>query len=400
MAAAPVLVLYRWRMAYFARQSAALYRRCGHAATVALALVGVLFVERPELLAGPLPHFRVAPTDCMAGAAATVGWLGIAMAWASLHREAVRGGALAVFSASLPLTPRSRRLLDLALLGTALQVFLLPFGAAVLFASRAGDLGGVDGRFPLYLSLLGLLTAVAARATVFGWATSSAAALAGGSAVLVGAPWLPTLPATMLVGAAVLAGCADLVRPRPAAPVQQTGTSGASGLALLLRLQARLLWQRQAHAVGLRLMAAGLPLAAALWLVVIVGNHADAVVLLHLACALGAGLMSGFFTAFVAGRATLDNYLRAFPAALPRLVLAEHLLVLAATALLFGAAWTVLAASFGPASALPGAMLRAGLYWLAWLPLFGLRVVVRHRDGVLFKIALAVGASSSSSIHE
>lgn len=389
--AAPFLTLYRWRMAHFVRQSAALYRRCGHAVLVALALGGLLFVERPELLAGPLPHFRTAPADWPVSLAAACGWLAVAMAWSSIHRDAVRGGGLADYAASLPLPPWTTGLVDLALLAAALQVFLLPLGAAAFLAARAGDLGGADGRFPCYLALLAILTVVAARATVFGWTAAARICLPAGIAVLAGAPLLPRWTACGMVAAAVLASVGVLAQ-APGAPVLRDGGSGAgTGLWLLLRLQGTLLL-RHGHATGLRLAAAALPLGGALWLVVIVGNHADARVLLHLACALATGLMAGFFTAFVTGRAPLHAYLRALPFALARLALAEHLLILAGTGLLFGAAWAVLAAASGPGTALADTMLRAGLYWLAWLPLFGLPVIVRHRDGVLFKIALAVPA--------
>lgn len=390
--AAPFLTLYRWRMAHFLHQSAALYRRCGHVVLVALALGGLLFVERPELLAGPLPHFRMAPADWPVSLAAACGWLAVAMAWASIHRDAVRGGALAAYAAALPLPPRTTVLVDLALLAAALQLFVLPFGAAAFFAARAGDLGGADGRFPWYLALLAVLTVAAARATVFGWTAAARAFLPAGIAVLAGAPLLAHWTACGVVAAAVLAGMGVLLQV-PATTVLRDGRSGTrAGMWLLLRLQGQLLWRRHAHATVLRLSAAALPLGGALWLVVVVGNHADALVLLHIACALATGLMAGYFTAFVTGRAPLQPYLRALPFALVRLALAEHLLVLAGTALLFGAAWAVLAAAFGPATALPATMLRAGLYWLAWLPLFGLPVIVRHRDGILFKIALAVPA--------
>ncbi|WUR12199.1 hypothetical protein E7V67_021220 [[Empedobacter] haloabium] len=391
--AAPGLTLYRWRMAYFVRASATLYRRWSHVLAVALALGGLALLERPELLAGPLPHFRVAPADWALGAAAAVGWLGVVLAWASMHRDAVRGGLLAQYAASLPVAARSRLLVDLALLAAALAVFAVPFGAALLFAARAHDLGGTDGRFPVYLTVLAVLTVLAARAAVFGWTNGARILLTAGIAVLAGAPLLasPWIANALLAGSATGA-CILLARPLPAMPLCDGDDQGrATGWLLLLRLQGQLLGQH-AHAVLVRLAAAAVPLCGALWLIVDVGNVADAPVLLHIAAALGAGIMSGFFNQFVTGRAPLAAWLRALPWALPRLVLAEHLLVWAGTALLFGAAWAVLAAAFGAATAVPTTMLHAGAYWLAWLPLFGLPVIVRHRDGILFKIALAVAA--------
>ncbi|WEF33090.1 hypothetical protein [Pseudoduganella chitinolytica] len=389
----PALTLYRWRMAYFLRQSAALYRRWGHVATVALALGGLVLVERPELLAGPLPHFRVAPAGWQASAVGASAWLALVLAWAGSHRDAVRGGPLAHFAASLPLAARTRALVDLGLLGAALAVFAVPFGAALLFAARAHDMDGADGRFLPYLVVLAVLTIAAARAAVFGWTGAARLLLPGGVAVLTGAPLLDShWAAGVLLAATALAGCAVVLRPvSTVRPLGNGGTGRATGWLLLLRLQGALLWQHP-HAVCVRLAMAALPLCGALWLVAVVGNVADAPVLVHLAAALAAGIMSGFFTQCVAGRAPLAAYLRALPSARFRLALAEHLLVLAGTALLFGAAWAVLAAAFGPATAPPATMLRAGLYWLAWLPLFGLPVIVRHRDGILFKIALAVPA--------
>jgi hypothetical protein len=390
-ATAPALTLYRWRMAYFLRASAMLYRRWGHVVAVALALGGLALVERPELLAGPLPHFRVAPADWVLGAVAATTWLTLVLAWASVHREAVRGGLLAQYAASLPLAVGSRALIDLGLLTASLAVFAVPFGAALLFAARAHDLGGADGRFLLYLTLLAVLTVVAARAAVFGWTSAARLLLAAGVGVLAGAPLLAdSWAAGAVLAATAGAGCLLLARPAPVVPLSGDGGNGrATGWPLLLRLQGQLLWQH-AHAVLVRLATAALPLCGALWLIAGVGNVADAPVLLHIAAALSAGIMSGFFNQFVSGRAPLEAWLRALPSALPRLVLAEHLLVLTGTALLFGAAMAVLAV--GPATALPAAMLRTGLYWLAWLPLFGLPVIVRHRDGILFKIALAVSA--------
>ncbi|WP_181259204.1 hypothetical protein [Pseudoduganella armeniaca] len=391
-AAAPVLTWYRWRLAYFVRASATLYRRWSQVVAVALALGGLALVERPELLAGPLPHFRVAPANWALGASAAGTWLALVLAWASMHREAVRGGLLAHYAASLPLAARSRALVDLALLAASLAVFAVPFGAALLFAARAHDLGGADGRFLVYLSVLAVLTVVAARAAVFGWTSAARILLTGGVGVLAGAPLLANAwAAGALLAATAAAGCLLLARPVPNVPRSDGRNGGEAGWLLLLRLQGQLLW-RHAHAVLVRLAAAALPLCGALWLIVGVGKVADGPVLLHIAAALGAGIMSGFFNQFVSGRAPLAAWLRALPWALPRLVLAEHLVVWTGTALLFGAAWAVLAVACGPATALPATMLRTGLYWLAWLPLFGLPIIVRHRDGILFKIALAVPA--------
>lgn len=390
------VALYRVRQAYFRQQSLALYRRYGHALMLFLGLAGMLVAERPALLAEPLLHFWRAPQAWHANLGWTAGWIALVTAWASIHRPFVRGGALAAWSRSLPLGQRAAPWVDLAVLHASLAVFLVPFTVALWTAVRAGSAGGADGRFPLYLALFAGLTLAVARSVVFGPARGSRGLQALAVTALVLAHRLPAgWMAGPLLALAALGCLADAVTP----PTLQAGAAHsmrgrvARGhpILQLARIQAGLVVHRYRYAALARLLLAALPLAACWWLVVAVGKHEERPIFVHLACALTTGLMAGFFHTFHGARQALDAFLRSMPFAAARLALAEHLLVLAVTATLFGVAAACFAASLDPAAACDALLLPA-LYWLAWLPVLGLPLIQRHRDGILVKFALVIVA--------
>ncbi|GGB92673.1 hypothetical protein GCM10011572_13320 [Pseudoduganella buxea] len=389
------LMLYRVRHAHFRRQSLALYRRYGHALMIFLALFGMAVAERPALLAEPLLHFWRAPQPWPANLAHVAAWLALVTVWAGIHRAFIRGGALAAYSRSLPLGDRAAPLVDLAILYASLAIFLVPFAVALWTVLRAGDPGGADGRFPLYLAVFAGLTLAVARSAVFGPARCSRAVQGGTIAALVFAHLLPAgWPATVLLAAALPCCLADAIT----APAHQAGPArGAGGTApgrghpilQLARIQASLLVHRHGQAALARLLLAAAPQAACWWLVVPLAKHAESAIFVHLACALTAALTSGFFHTFHVARQPLVPYLRSMAFAAWRLTLAEHLLVLGATATLYGIALACLAAGLGSAAA-GAVMLGPALYWLAWLPLLGLPLIQRHKDGILVKFGLLI----------
>lgn len=394
------LMLYRVRHANFRYQCAALYRRYAHAIVIFLALFGMLLTERPSLLAEPLLHFWRAPGQWQDSLLHVGGWLIMVTIWASIHRELIRGGALATYSRSLPLTERTSALVDMSMLYVSLQIFLLPYAVALWIATRCGNLRGADGRFCLYLALLAALTVLVARSTVFGPTLRTRCVQAGGVASLV---FSQQLPGGMLslapLWAALLVCSADAATP----PRRRTssGNGSASGAASLrqprpalplLRLACALLFHRHRHAAAMRLLLATLPQLACWWLIIRAGKTADAQVFIQLACAMTTCLTAGFFYTFAIARQTLQPYLRSIAFGAMRMTVAEHLLVVAATGALFGVFLLVLAVALGTQATATVALLRASLYWLAWLPLLGVPLIQRHKDGTLIKFALVIVA--------
>ncbi len=391
------LALYRVRQAHFRQQSLALYRRYGHALMLFLALFGMAVAERPALLAEPLLHFWRTPQPWPSNMAHVSAWLALVTVWAGVHRAVIRGGALAAYSRSLPLGDRAAPLVDLAILYASLAIFLVPFAVALWTVIRAGDPGGAGGRFPLYLAVFAGLTLAVARSAVFGPARYSRAMQGGAVGALVFAHLLPAgWPATVLLAAALPCCLADAIV-GPARQARATRGTGAPiagrghPILQLARIQGGLLVHRHRQASLARLLLAAAPQAACWWLIVPLGKHAESAIFVHLACALTAALTSGFFHAFHVARQPLMPYLRSIPFAAWRLSLAEHLLVLGATAILYGIALACLAAGLGVAAA-SATMLGPALYWLAWLPLLGLPMIQRHKDGILVKFALLIAA--------
>lgn len=388
------MILYRIRRDAFRRQSMALYRRYSQAIMLFMALFGILFRERPSLLAEPLLHFWRAPGSIGPDLAFAAGWMALVAAWTSIHGPFIRGGALARYSRSLPLPRPVQRLVDLSVLGLALPVFLLPFAVALWIAGRSEHALGVDERFPLYLLLYAALTIATARAVAFG--PQARARLGAGAvlAILVGAPWLHSFllaPAALAALAATVYACmAESDAPLERAPC----TEGAPPWRplILLRVQAALLLEQHRYDAAMRLLLAGLPQLAAWWMIVHANKVEEARAFLHVGCALSICFSSGYFYTLHQGGLVLAPLLRSMPFARLRMVLAAQWLVLGLTALLFGATLAALAWQFGAQHAATLSMAGAGAYWLAWLPLLGLPVLQRHKDANLAKFALVAAA--------
>lgn len=391
---AAFLTLYRIRRAAFHQQTMALYRRYGQAIMPFLALFGVLIIERPGLLAEPLLHFWRAPGVILFDLGWALAWMALVGAWTSVHRAFIRGGALARYSRSLPLPPRTLQLVDLAMLGLSLPVFLVPFGAALWVAGRSQGALGVDGRFPLYLLLYAALTIATALAVAFGL-RPRARLLAGGlPALLVAAPWLPSLllvPVAVAALAATVYACME-DGPAPAQGAARTGKGRPVRLPILLRVQAALLFHRHRYDAGMRLLLSALPLLAAWWMIVYAGKVEEARAFLHVGCALTVASTAGYFYTLHLGGQSLAPWLRSMPYGRLRMALAAQGLVLGATAALFAATYGALAWTFGARHAVALDMARAAAWWLAWLVPLGLPLLQRNRNGSLFKFALVVAA--------
>lgn len=392
------LTLYRLRRTAFRQQSMALYRRYGQAILVVLALFGILLRERPSLLGEPLLHYWRAPGSWLADLACAGAWMALVAAWVSIHRGFIRGGTLARYARSLPLHPRTAGLVDLAILGLGLRVFLLPFRVAAGVAAGFGNAAGADGRFWIYLLLLGALTIATARPVAFGATLRSRLRQAGVLGALLCAPHLPIVPASLAALAAACAAILGAARgPRSDVRADKGGghagaTAGTSQALVLLRVQCALLLHRHGHDLAMRLVLAALPLAGAWWMIVCANKTDEARGFIHVACALAAWFTSSLFhTLHVAGQ-TLLPYVRSTPSGTLRIALAGQALVLGASALLFCGAAAALGASLGARHPAVASMLGAGAFWLAWLPLFGLPVIQRHKDGILVKLVLAAMA--------
>ena len=390
------LTLYRIRRAAFRQQSMDLYRRYGQVIVVFLALFGILLKERPSLLAEPLLHFWRAPGQVLPDLAFGLAWMALAGAWTSVHRPFIRGGALARYSRSLPLPRHTPRLVDLSILGLSLPVFLVPLCVALWIAGRSGQAFGVDGRFPLYLLLFAALTIATAQAVAFGPSVRARLSAGATLAALVAAPWLPYLllvPTAMAALAAAAFACmADSPARAQGAARAGKERSGPVRLLILLRVQGALLFHRHRYDAGMRLLLAGLPQLAAWWMIVYAGKVEEARGFLHVGCALTLCFTSGYFYTLHVGGQSLAPWLRSMPFGRLRMALASQLLVLAATALLFGATLAALAVAFGARHAATIDMARAAAYWLAWLPALGLPAITRHKDGKLFTYALVAAA--------
>lgn len=385
------LQLFRLRHRYFSTRARALYERYAQALGIVLALFGLVLVERPTLLAAPLLHFARAPSGWQSNAAVACAYCLVVALWARVHRDFVRGAALAGF---VRISVHGRRLapmLDMALVLASLAPFAIPFGIAAwqFFSSDLANWAA--------LILLALMTVALARGVCFGIGRASLLRQVAALIVLVFAGAAGPVPGALAqLGAAALL-VLDLILP-VAAPRAGCHAAHACGLLrgpawrFLLVLQWQALQRRHLHVAFPRIGAALLLHAAALTMIVVVGKHDDASGFLTVAGCLSAYALSGLYYAFWSARQPLQPYLRSLPRGDARIVLAEHLLTFGIGVIVFAAIALGARLLLADAPGLPALAARIAAQSLLLLPALGLPILQRHRHGTPYKVALSVAA--------
>lgn len=298
--------LLRLRLRWYAVSTARLLLRRWQAVALAagvLASANASAVGNLDTLARPLLTL-LTPGH---GAAWRIGYLlglqALAAAWAAMQREQIAGGPFMAFAASLPLTPRERGRVDLAVLLLADSPLLLV--AASAFGLAAGR--GAPAAHAVLLCDVVLLALVTQRSVLerrFGaWAGVAMGALLAGAAFGT----RPALAANVVVGAA--AAGALLLGPRPRARrrarplharrARPPAPGGRHGAALQISL-AVLLRERRGELVAKDLTAAAI-VAGAIGLVTLFDRDARSfptVLLAEAGCALAfSGLFRGLHQA-------------------------------------------------------------------------------------------------------
>jgi len=383
--------LFRLRHRYFSSRSRALYERYAQALGIMLALFGLVLLERPTLLAAPFLHFAGLWPGWQSNAAVACAYLLVVALWARVHRDFVRGAALAGFVRISVHGRRMAPVLDMALVLASLAPFAIPFGIAA-WQLATGERPGWSA-----LILLALMTVALARGVCFGMGRASLLRQAAAFIVLVFAGAIaPVAGAVAQLGAAALL-VLDLLLP-VAAPAAGRHAAHASGLLrgppwrFLLVLQWQALLRRHLHVVLPRIGGALLLHAAALTMIVVVGKHEGAAGFLTVAGCVSAYALSGLYYAFWSARQPLQPYLRSLPRGEAKVLVAEHLLTLGIGVIVFGAIALGARQLLADLPALTASASHIAAQSLLLLPLLGAPILQRHRHGTPYKVALTVAA--------
>lgn len=394
-AADAFFVMWRSRRAYFRRQSLALYLRYANVVAVLLALFGLLLVDRPALLAEPVLHFWRERGSLLANVAWGGTWLATVGIWVRIHRGFIKGGALAIFTRSLPQAVPVAPLVDAAMLFASLPVFLLPAGLAA-WTVVAGA-GGAGGWFPVRAALLMVLSLGVAQWAAAQVRRTTLVLFALGFLVLAGLGQYGAFEPAMLLAATLLVAVSvarDMLRPLSPRPEGRALAASSAlrlpGMAFLVSLQADALVRRHQHAALPRIGLAIAVQLACLWMIFGVGKVAQAPAFIKVGCWITVGAMSGFFHLFWTMRQPIQPFLRSLPHGVLRMALSEQLFVAGMTVIVFAVAYGACLLQPGPGEAVAAQLLRHGAASLAALPLLALPVIQSHKDGLLLKLPILV----------
>ena len=384
--------LLRMRLGFFKNQTKGLYDRYIDVCFLLALLFAPALFQAPTLLAYPLLAFFDHPVDIWRNLVPLLAWLGLSVVWARIHRNFIRGGQLAQFVRTLPVSALELWLVDLAMLAVGMLIFAAPVGVAAWTALHAGHAAGADGRFWFYLVVLTMLSLSLARDVVYG--SVRHARLVQLLAVLVllsPAASSSVLRHELVLCALAAALAASMVRARhETQPAKNTYLAWMENFArhpqlVFLLNNLRRFLTTQWHDSVSRILWAILPLAFSWWMIVSVGKQDDAAMFVHFALGCFTGILAGSYRPLLDGRSRLTAYARSIGYGERMLAIADHVLVLLlASALLLP--WLLL---FAVNTVLFSGiyLLKLFVFYTALLVLLGTPWIQLHKRSVIVKFA-------------
>ncbi|UVW28862.1 hypothetical protein [Massilia sp. H6] len=384
--------LLRMRLGFFKNQTRGLYERYIDVGFLLALLFAPALFQAPSLVAYPLLAFFDHPFDTWRNLVPLLAWLGLSVVWARIHRHFIRGGQLAQFVHTMPLSELELRLVDLAILMVGMFIFAVPVGFAAWTAFDAGPAAGADGRFWFYLVLLAMLSLSLARDVVYGsvrhvrlvqlLAICVLLSPAASSSVLRAELVLCVLAAAL--GASMVSARHDTPPAAHACLAWMEKFTWCPPLVFLLNNFRRFLTTQWHDSVS-RVLWAILPLAFSWWMIVKVGKHHDAALFVHAALGCFSGILAGCYRPLLDGRSRLTAYARSIGYGERMLALADHLLVLVLASFLLLPWLALFAAKTTLFSG--GYLLKLVVFYTALLVLLGTPWIQLHKRSVIVKFA-------------
>lgn len=386
--------LLRMRLGFFKNQTKRLYDRYIDVCFLLALLFAPALFQAPTLVAYPLLAFFDHPFDTWRNLVPLLAWLGLSVVWARIHRNFIRGGQLAQFVRTLPVSALELRLVDLAILMVGMLIFAAPVGVAAWHALHAGDAAGADGRFWFYLVLLTMLSLSLARDVVYGSVRHARLVQLLAVCVLLS----PAASSSLLRHELVLCALAAALGASMVSARHDTQPAGHAHLAwmekfawcpplVFLLNNFRRFFRTQWHDSVSRMVWAMLPLAFSWWMILEVGKQHDAAMFVNFALGCFTGILAGCYRSLLDGRSSLTAYARSIGYGERILALADHVLVLVLASFLllpwlslFAAKTTLFSGSY---------LLKLFVFYTALLVLLGTPCIQLHKRSVIVKFAVA-----------
>lgn len=386
--------LLRMRLGFFKNQTKGLYGRYIDVGFLLALLFAPALFQAPTLVAYPLLAFFDHPFDTWRNLVPLLAWLGLSVVWARIHRSFIRGGQLAQFVRTLPLSALELRLVDLAMLVVGMLILAAPVGVAAWHALHAGDTAGADGRFWFYLVLLTMLSLSLARDVVYGSVRHARLVQLLAIFVLLS----PAASSSLLRHELVLCALAAALGASMVSARHDTQPAGHAHLAwmekfarcptlVFLLSNFRRFFSTQWHDSVSRMGWAILPLAFSWWMILEVGKHKDAALFVHFALGCFTGILAGCYRPLLDGRSRMTAYARSIGYGERMLALADHVLVIVLASFLLLPWLSLFAAKTTLFSG--GYLLKLFVFYTALLVLLGTPWIQLHKRSVIVKFAVA-----------